>query len=129
MSKLVKILTPPCDDATVNIVDNNNDPLGSVIVSSGGVGTYKVTDLPELRTLVIEVVFDLGDDTTREIIINNNTSGLITQIQEFGSSGGFTTILNNVVTTAPFTLQAGDRIKFNRTDSSVEGSIRLTGTY
>lgn len=129
MSKLVKILTPPCDDGIVNIVDNNNDPLGSVIVSSGGVETYKVTDLPELRTLIIEVIFDLGDDTTREIVINNNTSGLITQIQEVGSSGGFTTILNNVATTAPITLQAGDRIKFNRIDSSVEGSIILTGTY
>ena len=129
MSKLVKILTPPCDDATVNIMDNNNDPLGSVIVSSGGVETYKVTELPERRTLIIEVIFDLGDDTTREIVINNNTSGLITQIQEVGSSGGFTTILNNVATTAPITLQTGDRIKFNRIDSSVEGSIILTGTY
>lgn len=35
-----------CEDGVVNIVDNDNNPIGSQTVESGGVETYVVTDLP-----------------------------------------------------------------------------------
>src|SRR5690554_4825781 len=35
-----------CEDGIVNIVDNDNNPIGSQTVESGEVETFVVTDLP-----------------------------------------------------------------------------------
>ncbi len=110
---------------TIDIVGNTGLPVAATL--SGSVVTIPSTPCP--TDLTIDILFDAIDDTTCEIIIDALSAGSITAVTELGSSGTIFVLVENVVVTPPFTLAIGNKLQAYRTDTSVAGTIRLTGNY
>src|SRR5690554_4019000 len=118
--------TPPdfCKDATVNILDNNGSPLGSVTVPSGGSDTFVVNELP-IDTDFIIAAYNQGDPvatafvtvtgTVNDVIIDGLTSIVMRK------NGSIISSLTNVTT--------GDIISFEFNQAPQEGVILIEGNY
>ena len=115
---------PICPEATVNITDSDNDLLGSVVVPSGGVGTFVVSELP-IKTDFIVAAYNENDlFTTAFVTVTGTVNDVIIE--------GLTNVTmkrNGTVITNLTNVTAGDVITFEFDSAVSEGVILIEGYY
>src|SRR5690554_3367904 len=90
-----------CADATVNIVDSNSNPIGSVTVPSGGSDTFVVNDLPcsvDSKEWVLQFI-----DQTDIIQVLADANNIATFTSGSGANIGVMEVSTDGVTYAPIT--------------------------
>src|SRR5690554_4175992 len=90
-----------CADGTVNIVDSNSNPIGSVTVPSGGSDTFVVNDLPcsaDSKEWVLQFI-----DQTDVIQVLADANNIATFTSGSGANIGVMEVSTDGVTYAPIT--------------------------
>lgn len=110
----------------LSIVDQDDEVVTPISVVGN---VIKINDAASsLTDLVIKLYF-LADDDYAEITITADEVGTLTAYTDDGSSGSITFTYNAVAATLPITTVLSGVLRVDRTISTSDGFVRLTGTY
>ncbi len=113
-----------CPDATVTVVDSDNNIIGGLTVPSGGSDTFVVTDLP-IDTDFIIAAYNQGDPVAAAFItVTGSVNDVIID--------GLTSVVmrkNGLIISSLTNVTIGDIISFEFDQAPQEGVIIIEGNY
>lgn len=121
--------TPPSSDITVNSISVTNT--SSLVSSYTTGGASQKNQLPVATGVVLNGLKNVGEAVTAAwnyFHINNSTQGSTELSIQRADNVGFTTNVQTLSTTSPYTLQVGDENKYVRLGVTPKTSDGTTGT-